>query len=410
MDGFNGGIEEYGDSMATHYLLEDPTYNRVRTFTYDSGKTRELVLPSGKLTPEYTEPTDLRIPEGALITERPAWSRYRERDEQQKELSLRRANATSAVGAAPNLEKPLSPEKRAKIPIDVSPEQKNKIITEDIQRDALNLVSINENEPIKMSKMVTGDVKGYYTGIKDVQPPQRPIISEKRVGQILWKRRERAAWGELRQPFEIGGGVQTGAVALPSGELVSITSKKAQGTDRGSAPRVAMPRGSEIPVGIKHLSSNPPPQEVATSIMPGYDPTGEKGLYPGKRGQRTAGKTVDVLKGMPVEEALRMGMGIEQAALTQGRGNAPVLRESLRAGEGHLESIAASRRVAEAARQRGIQQMQEMTARVARNRELLDNATILRGTKDVTIQQQADAEVEAEVKTTANPRRSRKTK
>lgn len=375
MNGMPGGIEQYADSMATHYLQGSMTLP-------DLGMTKE-------------QKRDMRL----------------------RNRSLRLIDFHG----------PLSAEKQARIPIDISPEEKKKVIQEDLERSKrppMVRMSIEERRKKgvrspKMTAMDTGHIEGYWSGIQDAGVPQPPIISEERTSELLWRAREKEAWADLRAAQERGGGVQTGVVIKQSGEVVSITGKGAAGTDRGVAPTTAPsgPRTPGVPVRTKkdrHIEDTiHGGSEVAVSVMPGYDPKGIKGLYPGKRGQKLAENTVDVLKGMPVEEALKTGMSIEQAALAGNRGVAGILRESLRAGERHLETVEGSRQAAEAARQRGIQLMQEMSMRMDQNRALLERPAFS-GTKNAEILKQAESEVESEIAdkdAAANkPRRSRKSK
>lgn len=416
MNGYRGGLEEYGDSMSSLYLGSDvddddaktpptdPAYNTMyRQMLHTKvGNKRDLIQPpAGRSTPKWAR---------SFL------------QQQATERGSRPANPRGLIDN-PNLERPLSLEKQARIPIDISPEEKQKVIQEDLERSKrppMVRMPIEERRKKgvrspKMTAMDTGHIEGYWSGIQDFGVPQPPIISEERTGELLWRAREKEAWADLRTAQERGGGIQTGVVTKQSGEVVSITGKGAAGTDRGVAPTPAPsgPRTPGVPVRTKkdrHIEDTiHGGGEVAVSVMPGYDPKGIKGLYPGKRGQKLAEKTVNVLKGMPVEEALKTGMGIEQAALAGNRGVAGVLRESLRAGERHLETVEGSRQAAEAARQRGIQLMQEMSMRMDQNRALLERSAFS-VTKNAEITKQAESEVESELAAANKPRRSRKSK
>lgn len=161
----HGGIEDYADSMATHYLMDepipkvpvggtDPDFIIGHRTDKEGKKSSPIVFGRrstwGKASPEYTTPTDVGAQKGMIhkrgpigqyhytdesreLGKRPVstdlvhpdrsnqpiqgFVKVLKREKEEASLAVRRANATPFVGETPNVHKPLSREKRANIPL-----------------------------------------------------------------------------------------------------------------------------------------------------------------------------------------------------------------------------------------------------------------------------------------------------
>lgn len=321
MNGMPGGIEQYADSMATHYL------------------TGSMAPPDLGMTKE-----------------------------QKRDMRLRNRPPRPI-----EFHGPLSPEKQAKIPIDVEPSDKLKL-----QRQMAEY-----QRPILASTMPERSHTGIgsdaaLTGIhvpdllrvtqRGINRKTGQFFTDQEIGEMEWNAAERDAWRDLRAaPGEYPSKQARGGFSWPGmheteeGKTVYLLSKTASGVkDRPSAPTP-----EPAPKGRKKKQRDY--SETRSSVMPGYDPKGEKGLYTGH--EELQSQVQERLSKMSPLEAVHAGMFLENMAVQAGRGDRVAIEQSLRSGQRLAGSMVESRQRAQEAHQHRAGQMREMMAALEANRK-----------------------------------------
>ena len=413
MQGFNGGIEDYGDSMASHYLIEEPEdtvkYPETKIMKSEDGK-HTTVIGLGrnrtKLKPEDINPSvigpqrfmapvasprgqwvygedsmelgtrtmdpDLAYSEkgpGALSAQKaPEWGKFRQKEADAAELDSRRANATDFVGETPNVQRPLSPEKQARIPIDISPEDKLKAMQRMSEYDRPNLVRDTTQAdvtPADIAKEQAGGsqqgnsvVRQVLSGIsaeprkfgRGINARTGEFFSDKEIGEREWRAAERDAWAELRKPAGRSGGggfswpgmheTASGRVVDLAGKSGSFVTEKPTDSGRGALPGR---KGPDLPP-THPKPANTQDTDVRSAVMPGYDPTGEKGIYEGH--EELQAQIAERLKGMSPAAAIHAGTLVETMAKMAGKGNTTAIDRSIQAGQQVSSAIAMSQQKA----------------------------------------------------------------
>lgn len=372
MSQFSGGIEDYADSMASHYLMEeappkapiggtDPELMMTTRTDRRGNKSTPIILGRrstwGKIAPEYENPTELGpypVPKGPLSYQFTAPTR--------EELLSERST--------PNVEKPLSLEKKERIPIDINAPDTLKLMKEAVERS--KRPNIVRTGPLINTRTVTGSTKSFTNVTLDPDARQQEAtLSDVEAGRAELRRMISEAWSYLRSapgtPERLGG-IQTGVVSLPSGQVTTITSKASSPLKDISIPE-PQPESKEPRKLLRRSTySGRGASEVTTTVMPGYDPHKAKGLFTGSGASRRRVSTQRRLSKLPIEEAIKQGMAIEQEALGSGKGSAPAIKQSLRVGETILGRFGAERQRAEAARALRETQMNEFNQRIAEAR------------------------------------------
>lgn len=399
MQGFTGGVEEYGDSLASHYLgsdvdevdtkpvdpAEQQMYRKMRTYGVQATPVQDVRLAGGgryfskQMGTPRIKP-DRRFPFTSAI-ERPDWA---------KPLIYARQSRNAPPTPPPPTERPrgegpLPADKQAMIPFDMSPGDKETIIGLMGQRVTLPLSSATRsiadlNSGIGSDAALRGVHFDPETAVtaqqRGVNKRTGKMYTDREIGEMEFKIAKGAAMRDLMRPVgssERGTGWQV-MQTNEEGKTVVLGAKSGDTVeDKGALPG--------------RLESNMPPlnpgpvrkqaTEVRSSVMPGYDPTGEKGLYPEGHEELQAEVTKNLSRMTPAE-AIASGSMLESMAIAAGRGNRAALEGSLRAGSSAAASIRASQGRAQQQKGYWSDRFREQQAAIARNRAASRHSTQLR--------------------------------
>lgn len=310
------------ESMATMYLGSDEDES--------TGPVISRAVPSTGQTPQWV------------------------REVQRQRRAYGRTETGPTVGATPNLQTPLSKKKQEAMPLAMPQQDKVSLMKKLTQEAAAKPILKKEH----------ADSPAFRRPMKiDRKTGKAVFVKPKESAEREFKSMENEAWKYLRSapgtPETTSGTIFTDKEGRTLSLTVETFVRGIENAEWRPNPGPLKSTVTPTPRDNRRRTSKP-----VSSILPGYDPKGKKGLFAGLPHDIEPTVT-ESLKRMPVEESIRSGMVLEQAL---GKETA----ESRAAGHHILESMGRTQAAAQAHRARSSQLADEFTQRAVAHRAFID--------------------------------------